>query len=258
MRLLLNDLDVTPAAGADVTLDQAAIARLYAYPKEQDRPAWVRANFVSTLDGAATGEDSKAGSINTRADREVFALMRAHADVILVGAGTARAESYRRPTAAERWRRLGLRAERPPHPALAVVSRSADVPPLLAKHHEDTGEVILVTCTEAGQEAISLARETLGDDHVVVLGGSSVDLATAVGELAQRGLGRVLCEGGPHLLHDVIAAGCLDELCLTLSPKVIAGEHLRILAGDPVDGDFVPRVLIESEGTLLGRWLRPR
>ena len=254
MRLLLDDLDGT-ATPAGATLDRAALTRLYAYPDTGERP-WVRANFVATLDGAATGEDGKAGSINTRADREVFSLMRALADVILVGAGTARAESYRRPTAAPRWCELGVRDERSKHPALAVVSRSADVPPLLAKRHEDTGDVLLVTCAQAGHEAITLACETLGDDCVTVFGESSVDLRAAVGELGDRGLGRILCEGGPHLLHDVIGAGCLDELCLTLTPRVIAGEHLRILAGDPLDGDFVPHMLLESDGTLLGRWIR--
>ena len=232
-----------------------ALALAYSYPELSGAHTWVRANFVSTLDGAATGDNGRSGSINTGADRDVFGLLRALADVILIGAGTARIEGYRRATV--RAPLLALRDGRTRHPTMAIVSRSGDIPPLLHQAREDSGEVLLVTCGQAGDEAIDLAREALGEDQVIVEGHESVDLDAALDRLALRGMQRILCEGGPHLMRDLIASGRLDELCLTLAPALVAGDHTRITAGDPVTADFVPRLLIESQGTLLGSWVRP-
>src|SRR5699024_10261627 len=119
-----------PAVEEPAELDDDELARVYAYP-DPAAPGrgWVRANFVSTLDGSATGPDRLTGSINTTPDRVVFALLRSLADVILVGAGTARAEGYRPPEADPRW--AGIRVGRPSAPAMAVVTRSGLLPPLL-------------------------------------------------------------------------------------------------------------------------------
>jgi len=86
---------------------------------------------------------------------------------------------------------------------------------------------------------------------------TSLSVAVALDALALRGMRRILCEGGPHLVRDLIASGRLDELCLTLAPTLVGGDHPRITAGDPVAAHFVPRLLIEADGTLLGRWVRP-
>jgi riboflavin biosynthesis pyrimidine reductase len=253
---LLLPAPVGPAAGAH--LDDDALARLYAYPDAAGlQRQWVRANFVSTLDGAATGTDGRSGSINTGADRQVFALLRALADVVVVGAGTARAEGYRRVVTRSRWRARRQTARQVPHPAIAVVSRSAQVPPLLAEQREESGAAYLLTCAAAGPAPIAAARTVLGEDHVLVHGNGSVDLAAGLADLSRRGMPRVLVEGGPHLMRDLVAAGLLDELCLTLVPTVIGGEHPRITAGPPVTADLQPVLLIESEGSLLGRWTRP-
>jgi len=241
--------------GHEGVMDRDGLALAYAYPALSGTQTWVRANFVSTLDGAAAGEDGRSSSINTGADREVFGLLRALSDVILVGAGTARVEGYRRATVRSPW--LDLRDGRPAHPTMAVVSRSGGVPPRLSQEREDSGEVLLITCEGAGAEATDLARGTLGEENVIVVGDASVDLAAAVDALAARGLSRILCEGGPHLMRDLTASGRLDELCLTLSPTLVAGDQPRITAGAPVTADLVPRLLIESHGTILGRWVRP-
>jgi len=139
---------------------------------------------------------------------------------------------------------------------MAVVSRSADIPPRLSQARENSGEVLLLTCKRAGDEAIDLARGTLGEENVIVEGDASVDLAAALDALAVRGLCRILCEGGPHLMRDLTAAGRLDELCLTLAPTLVAGDHPRITAGASVTANLLPRLLIESQGTILGRWSR--
>lgn len=257
MRVLLADGDLGRwGPGHAGGMDSEGLAVAYAYPGLAAGQVWVRANFISTLDGAATGDDGRSGSINTGADRDVFALLRALSDVILIGAGTARVEGYRRATVQAP--RLHLRQGRPAHPTIAVFSRSGDVPTGLSEAREDSGEVLLVTCGRAGGEAIDIAARTLGEDQVIVAGDDSVDLGAAVDLLAERGLRRMLCEGGPHLMNDLTASGRLDELCLTIAPALVGGEHPRITAGAPATADLVPTLLIESEGTLLGRWVQQR
>lgn len=253
MRTLLNDVDDSVPIGAEV--DDTQLARLYAYPEDRGG-RWLRANMVCTLDGAATGADGKTGSINNAADHQVFTLLRALADVIVVGAGTARAEGYGRP-----WRvsgeRASLRAGRAEAPTLAVVSRTANLPVQLTGPPEGDacGDVLLVTSGAADERALDAAREGLGEDNVLVLGEDGVDLAAMAARLADRGLSRMLTEGGPQLLRDMVAAGVLDEVCLTVVPQVIAGEHPRILTGAGVDAALSPRLLLEAAGTLLGRWV---
>jgi riboflavin biosynthesis pyrimidine reductase len=256
MRLLLLHDDLgRRSPGPEAEMDSEALALAYAYPRLTATQTWVRANFISTLDGAAAGDDGRSGSINTSADREVFQLLRALSDVILVGAGTARAERYQRATVRAPW--LSLRHGRAAHPTMAVVSRSGDVPPALSQAREDSGEVMLITCNRAGAEALDLARGAIGEDQVLVTGEDTVDLAAAADSLAARGMPRILCEGGPHLMRDLTASGRLDELCLTLAPTLVAGDHPRISAGAAVTANLLPRLLIESQGTILGRWSRP-
>ena len=114
MRVLLSDNDLGHwSPGHAMEMDSEALALAYAYPQLSAEQTWVRANFVTTLDGAATGDDGRSGSINTGADRDVFALLRALCDVVLVGAGTARAEGYRRAVVRAPW--LKLRQGRPAH-----------------------------------------------------------------------------------------------------------------------------------------------
>ncbi len=197
------------------------------------RAPWLRLNFVATVDGATQGPDGRSKSINNAADKRVFHLLRELADVIIVGAGTARAEGYR------------------PNPkTMVVVSRSGEVPPTL---RERRGELLMATCGRAPH--LQETRSLLGHDNVLVLGEYAPDLATLRRELVSRGHRDLLCEGGPHLTRDLLAAGQVDELCLTTVPRLLAEQHLRITAGPPVDVPLRLHALLESDGTLLARWL---
>jgi riboflavin biosynthesis pyrimidine reductase len=251
MRILHNDVDPSVSA---VEPDIADLARLYAYPEGR---SWLRANMVSTLDGAATGADGRSGSINDAADRQVFQVLRALTDAVVVGAGTARAEGYA-PASPPSGDLAALRQGRAAAPAIVVVSRSGAVPTGLRAPREGAGEqhgaVLLATCDAAGPAALDTARQALGEGNVLVHGGEDVDLAAVTSSLVERGMGRMLCEGGPHLLRDMTAAGLLDELCLTVVPRLVAGDHTRILAGGAVDTRLEPRLLLDAGGTLLGRW----
>lgn len=211
-------------------LSDADLDGLYAV----EEGPWLRVNMISTVDGAATGPDGKSGGINNAADKRVFETLRRLCDVVVVGAGTARDEGYRD---------IGK--------PLVLVSRSGRVPDQL--RDEAPGSVLLATCGVA--EHLDDAREALGADHVLVLGQHRVDLAQLKRELAERGWLQILSEGGPHLLHDLLAEGAVDELDLTVVPRLLAGEHARITDGPPVDVPLELTLLLEDEGTLIGRWL---
>jgi riboflavin biosynthesis pyrimidine reductase len=200
-------------------------------------------NFVSTLDGAATGPDGRSGSINTDADFVVFQLLRRLADVVVIGAGTARNEGY-----------PPLRDEDESAPALAVVSNSGRLPRRLLSADAGPGSVLLVTRGAAPASHVDEAREALGDDHVIVAGDDEVDLVEMRRVLHERGLRQVLSEGGPHLLNSMLAAGVVDELDLTWAPSLVGGDHLRITAGPALDVALEPLVLVEQDGSVIGRW----
>lgn len=217
--------------GAESTgeLDDDQLGELYEPPQR----SWLRVNMISTLDGAGAGPDGRSGSINNDADHRVFATLRAQADAVVVGAGTARDEGY------------GT-LEVP----LVLVSRRGQVPEQL--RDAEPGAVWLATSGSA--EHLAEARATLGEEHVLVLGSDDVDLARLREELESRGLHRLLGEGGPHLLRDLLAAGVVDELCCTVVPRLLAGDQTRIVTGEPLDVDLELALLLEDAGTLLGRW----
>jgi riboflavin biosynthesis pyrimidine reductase len=116
------------------------------------------------------------------------------------------------------------------------------------------GAVLLITRASAPAIHVDEAREALGDDHVIVAGGDEVDLGRARAALEDRGLRQVLSEGGPHLLGSLLAAGVVDELDLTWAPMVVGGDHLRITAGPALDVSLRPLLLVEQEGSVMGRW----
>ncbi|MDT9595365.1 dihydrofolate reductase family protein [Nocardioides zeae] len=216
--------------GADGLSDDELLA---AYAAPEAGP-WLRVNMVSTLDGAATGDSERSDSIHDEADGRVFAALRSLADVIVVGAGTAEAEGYG-----------------PAQVPIVLVSRRGQVPARL--RGAAPGAVVLATCGAA--EGLDEARELLGEDNVWVLGSHSVDLVALREQLVAQGFVRLHAEGGPHLLRDLLASGVADELCATLVPRVVAGDRPRITAGPPVDVPLDLHLLLEEDGTLLGRWL---
>lgn len=206
---------------------------LYAPP---ERP-WLRANMVATLDGAATGPDGRSGSINNPVDNAVFRVLRRAADVVVVGAGTARAEGYG-----------------PGDVPIAVVSRRGEVPEGL--RDAARGQVLLVTTSQ--NRDLARARDLLGPEHVLVVGETGVEPREVRAALEERGWRRILAEGGPSLLAQLVASGTVDELCLTWVPRLVGGDHPRITSGPDLDVALRPTLLIEHDGTLLGRWRVPR
>jgi len=236
--------------------DQAEVAlgSLYAHPAPRTgRPAWVRANMVATVDGGATGPDHVSGSINNDADHRVFDVLRAAADVVLIGAGTARAERYRALRVPDALAASRAARGQSAHLELAVVSASGALPPALL-----TGDDPPLVLTVSSCPALAALRGQLGAGRVIETGDTEVDLDRALDALAARGLVHVLTEGGPHLLAQLVASDVVDDLCLTTSPLLVGGPAARIL--DAAAWLAPPRAatlahLLHSDGALLARWL---
>jgi riboflavin biosynthesis pyrimidine reductase len=216
---------------------------------------WLRANFIAGLDGAIE-IDGKSGGLGGPADTRVFVALRTLTDAVLVGAGTARAERYGPAwlDAAARARRLGR--SQPELPVVAVVTSSADLDPasrLFAERRNDQPippRTLVLTAAAAPADRLAALREVA---TVIICGEKAVDLVAAVAGLRALGHGRILCEGGPALMGELMAAGLLDELCLTHAP-VIGGQGRRTLGQGAGLGRFALAQLLEEDGLLFGRY----
>jgi riboflavin biosynthesis pyrimidine reductase len=223
-------------------LTDADLAALYDYP-----PGPVlRANMVTSADGAASLDGASAG-LSSAADRHVFALLRTLADVILVGAGTARTERYAPVRIRELWRHL--REHRTPTPPIAVITGRLDLDltsPLFTSAPPDAQTMIITTSRVAVPEGVD----------VIVAGEETVDLTQAIQALHSRGYQHILAEGGPSILGELTSTGLLDELCLTIGPLLAGPGAPRIVTGPPAPSP-VPLSLahvLEAEGFLLCRY----
>ena len=205
------------------------LVELYRHPAPE-AGAWLRTNFVTSLDGSIAGPDGRSGSINTSSDQHVFAVHRALADAVLVAGGTARNEGYRAVDLAPWQQAIRTAQGLAPLPTLVVVTRSGRLDPAIASPVEGPGGPVVVATT-VGNPAAELDPLRAAGVEVLELGNGEVDLAGLVDDLAGRGLPRLLCEGGPHLHRDLLAAGLVDELSLTLAPVVVGGQGLRTTSG---------------------------
>lgn len=234
---------VLPDSAEPIELEDGDLARAYALPPQGDwrGSSWVRVNFVMSLDGAIVGSEGLSKSLGTDADRRVFRLARSLADALLVGAQTIRAEDYS-----------------PSRLPIAIVTRSLALDPSLrmfAERGPQHARPIIVTTDEAEPMAPAWLREAA---DVVACGAGSVDMTRVVDVLARRGLTRLLCEGGPAVLDDLFAADLVDELLLTIVPRLVGSDkHLVTRRGGyrpPVR--MRPTLVLEHEGTVLTRYRR--
>ncbi|MGH8869344.1 MAG: pyrimidine reductase family protein [Actinomycetes bacterium] len=237
-------------AGHD--LDDTALAAAYAYPSTP----WLRANMVATADGAAsaTGSGVTEG-ISSKADKRLFGVLRGLADVVLVGGNTVRREGYGPARPKKGWAEARQAEGRTPVPAIAVVSGRLDLDPASPLFTDAAVRTLVLTTASAPADRRAALAEVA---EVVEAGDGHVDLPRAVAALHERGHQRMLCEGGPRLLAQICAAGLLDELCLTVSPLLAAGDSPRILRGAPIQPPLAMRLadVLTEDGTLFCRYER--
>lgn len=214
----------------------------------EDRPL-VGMNFVATLDGRATIA-GRSGPIGSDTDTEMLAGLRTRFDAVMIGAGTMRVEQYGRLAPREETRERRERAGLAPEPLMVLVSGRLDLPwdaPLFT----EGGEVLIFTASETEPP------ETASQVEVVRHEGA-VNFAEAMRHLRQeRGIRALLSEGGPHVHAQMQADGLVDDLFLTISPKLSGGDALRIIEGPlPEVIDLELAWLLEEDGELFARYRR--
>ena len=214
----------------------------------EERP-FVAMNFVATVDGRATIE-GRSGPIGSDADSALLLGLRTRFDAVMIGAGTMRAERYGPLAGKEETRRRRRQAGLDPEPLMVLVSGRLDLPwdaPLFTAG----GRVLIFTATEAEPPQTESTVEVIRHE-------GAVNLPEALAFLRrERGIRALLSEGGPHLHDQMQADGLVDDLFLTLAPKLSGGEAPRILEG-PLPGIVGLQLgwLLESDGELFARYRR--
>ena len=212
-----------------------------------DRPYLVL-NMVSSLDGKAT-IDWRTKGLSTELDRQLFHQLRTQADAIMVGAGTVRAERYGRMAKSDELRDAREREGLARDPLAVVVSARLDLHADLPLLSEPEQPVVIATGSDASlpDVAAQVVYERTGED-----------LPLLMARLRnEHGVRSVLCEGGPTLNSHLLAAGLVDELWLTLNPKLAGGAAaLTIVAGrELVEPQELEAVTVaQGGGDLFTRW----
>lgn len=224
------------------------IAAAYAWP---DRP-WTRAMMLTTLNGAIAGTDGLSGSISSPTDRLIFDETRRLTDAVLVGAGTIRAERYNPMRAKPEHQQARAAAGLHPAPVVAIVSHRLDLPWQDGLFHESAQQPIVLTGVhDASSPALQQARA-----HADVIELPGIDAAAMIGALRDRGLQRIVCEGGPTLLTHLVEADLIDEYDITVAP-ILSGTGYGIVDG-PLAATKRLRLAqaIAADGFIFTKYLR--
>ncbi len=253
VRALLPDHD------ADAGLDLAERYANDPRPVPEDRP-WVLVNMVSSADGAAS-LDGTSGALGGDGDRRAFSAIRALPDLVLVAAGTVRAERYRPLRVADDQVERRLARGQAPVPLVCIVSRALDLDPTpgsVLRPDDDRPRPLVATTARADPDRRRRLEQVA---EVLAVGEEHVELGVLLGRLRrERDVGVVLCEGGPSLIGQLLAEDLVDELCLTLSPLAAGGDASRIARShDPsLARALVLDRVLEQDGQLLLRYHRDR
>jgi riboflavin biosynthesis pyrimidine reductase len=229
------------------------LSEAYPWP---DQPMWLRAMMVMTLDGAVAGPDGRSRSISSVGDRAVLAAVRRFSDVVLIGAGTFRAERYGPMRA--RSEDAASRAEQglAPAPVLAIVSGSLHLPWDEPVFTESAARPIVITAGSADPAAVTQARQRA---DLITLPGALAEPPAVLGALAEHGLGRVVCEGGQKVLAGFATNGLIDETDLSISPLMIGGG--QVSTGPAIGSPHrfaLAQLIVDDDGFAFHRYVAER
>lgn len=236
--------------------DEVDLVHLYGArrPTVVGRP-WVALDMVASLDGA-TARQGRSGQLGGPGDHRVFHTLRSLADVILVGAGTVRAERYGPVRLAPEIQEARVQRGQEALPRIAVVSRRLDLDLASPLFRSDESTALVITAPGAATaRRVEVAAAT---DLLLAGSGDDVDLSVALVTLGELGARLVVCEGGPILNGQLIALDLVDEVCLTVAPLLVGGSSARVATGtEPLDlTRFELASVLEEHGELFVRAVR--
>jgi riboflavin-specific deaminase-like protein len=237
-----------PDPGPTTVDEQLDSYRPWESPRE-GRP-FVAANFAATVDGRAT-IGGVSGPIGSDADTAMLVGLRTRFDAVMIGAGTMRAERYGRIVADQEQRERRERIGLPHDPLMVIVSGRLDLPWDAPLFTTAGGRVLIFTASEAEPPETATSLRVIRHE-------GQVDVAAALRHLREeRGVRALLCEGGPHLHGQLWAAGLVDELFLTIAPRMTGAEAPRIVEGPlPKIAELELAWLLERNGELFARYRR--
>jgi riboflavin biosynthesis pyrimidine reductase len=247
MRQLLPSADDAP--------DPDELYGADARPAPAGRP-WLLVNMIASVDGA-TAVDGRSGGLGGAGDHRIFAALRGVPDIILVAAGTVRAENYHPVTLPDHLQERRRARGQDPVPRLAIVTRSLDLDlrgPLF-----EAGTSTPIVITSPGSDRVRRSEVTAAGADLMLAGtGADLDLAVALSTLGEMGASVVLSEGGPSFNGALVAAGLVDEVCLSVAPALVGGPSARIAHGPDAVGveRLLLRRVLEDEGYLFLRYAR--
>jgi riboflavin-specific deaminase-like protein len=214
-----------------------------------ERPL-VAVNFAATVDGRAT-IGGVSGPIGSATDTSVLAGLRTRFDAVMIGAGTMRAERYGRLLPSQEQRERRERIGLPHDPLMVIVSGRLDLPWDAPLFTDGGGRVLIFTASEAEPPETATPLRIVRHEGFV-------NLVEALRHLRQeRGIRALLCEGGPGLHGELEGGGMVDDLFLTIAPKLAGGEAPRIVEGElPSVADLELAWLLEQDGELFARYRR--
>lgn len=217
----------------------------------EDRP-YALANFVASVDGRATF-DGRSGTLGDDGDRAMFHTLREQVDAVLAGTNTLRSERYGRIMVDPEGRARRVAKGLAPEPLACVVTRSGDVPTEIPLLQVPEARVIVFSAAAvdlAGAAQVEVVRVDPGE----------LTLRTVLRRLrAEHGVRSLLCEGGPTLFGALTREGVVDELFLTIAPKLTGGGRGPAISSGPELQEPAPLQLawaLERHGSLFLRYLR--
>lgn len=217
---------------------EAHLRELYAHPSGA-----VRLGMIAAANGKASGPDGSSRSLNGPEDLRIMLVLRSVADVVLVGAATARVERYGDITVPADLAEARETGDSTSAPALALVTRTGEVPAGLSRQRT---WLITTAGTPAAEPRAPWADRTL------LAGTTTLDLALALRLLQEQGLSRVLCEGGPQLAAQMLSQGVVDDYCLTTSSVEGTGSDTP-----PVPAHATVAHRLNGGGFRMERWIIP-
>lgn len=223
------------------------------YPWPADRP-WLRCMMVMSLDGGFRGADGRSRGISSPADQRVLLQGRRLAHAVLIGAETMRRERYQ----ALRCGNDVVRRESglPPEPTLVVVSASLDLPWDEGALADSEARPLVATTEQSLDRALREGMHPGRSADVIALPGHRVDMGQLLAALHSRGLVHLVCEGGPHLLSELVQAQAVDEADITLSPLLTGGGHIATRPAMPEPTGLRLAAVLEHRDWLFTRYVR--